>query len=109
MLTLPQNFIPILQPKNLDMQFACNHTISMPKESESKNIQIRNVPGQLHRHVKSRAAMEGLSISEWLIQLVKKSLEKPSRQEVLERVAERSAVEISTPISEILNQERDKQ
>ena len=50
-------------------------------------IQLRNVPAELHRRLKARAAMEGLSMSAYVLREVRKELERPTRQEVLERLA----------------------
>jgi plasmid stability protein len=41
-------------------------------------VQIRNVPDELHRRLKSRAALAGMSISEYLLQEIERSLERPS-------------------------------
>jgi plasmid stability protein len=55
----------------------------------SKMIQIRNVPDDLHKALKIRAAKEGLSLSEYLLREVMKVAEKPSLQEVMERIRRR--------------------
>ena len=39
----------------------------------SKMIQLRNVPEALHRKLKARAAMAGLSLSDYLITEIKQS------------------------------------
>ena len=49
-------------------------------------IQIRNVPEDFHRRLKARAATEGMSMSDYVLREVGKSLEKPTRQEVLDRI-----------------------
>lgn len=56
------------------------------------NIQIRNVPEDLHRQLKARAAMEGTSISDYLLAEVERILEQPTRRELAERVRARKAV-----------------
>jgi plasmid stability protein len=58
----------------------------------SKMIQLRNVPEALHRKLKSRAALEGLSLSEYLIGEVRRAAERPSLSELKQRLAERSRV-----------------
>ena len=42
------------------MRFACEYALYM-----SKMIQLRNVPDVLHRRLKARAAIEGMSLSEY--------------------------------------------
>lgn len=49
-------------------------------------IQIRCVPPEFHRRLKARAAMEGVSMSEYILREVGKSLQKPARAEVLARI-----------------------
>ena len=58
----------------------------------SKMIQLRNVPEALHRKLKSRAALEGLSLSEYLIGEVRRAAERPSLSELRQRLAERTRV-----------------
>jgi plasmid stability protein len=43
-----------------------------------KHIQIRNVPEELHRTLKSRAALAGMSLSDYLLQEVRKIVEWPT-------------------------------
>ena len=42
-------------------------------------IQIRNVPEATHRRLKARAAMEGVSISQYVMSAVERALERPGR------------------------------
>jgi plasmid stability protein len=51
------------------------------------HVQIRNVPSQFHRRLKARAAMEGMSMSEYILREVGKALDTPTRREVLDRIA----------------------
>ena len=49
-------------------------------------VQIRNVPSEFHRRLKARAAMEGMSMSDYILREVGKALERPTRREVLDTV-----------------------
>lgn len=49
-------------------------------------VQIRNVPPAFHRRLKARAAMEGMSMSEYILREVEKALDRPMRREILERL-----------------------
>ena len=51
-------------------------------------IQIRHVPEDVHRRLKARAAMEGVSLSELALAELRRSLERPTRRELLERHAQ---------------------
>jgi HicB family len=42
----------------------------------STMVQIRNVPPEFHRRLKARAAMEGMSMSEYILREVGKTLER---------------------------------
>ena len=55
-------------------------------------IQIRNVPESLHRLIKSRAALEGLSMSDYLLRGIRRDAAKPTMSEwfdMLERTVPR--------------------
>ena len=52
----------------------------------SSHVQIRNVPRDFHRRLKARSAMEGMSMSEYILRELEKSLERPTRSEVLDRI-----------------------
>jgi len=69
-------------------------------------IQIRGVPEQLHRKLKARAALAGQSLSDYLLAELKKSLERPTREELLARVKSRSTVELKESAADALRAER---
>ena len=70
-------------------------------------IQVRNVPEAIHRRLKVRAAEEGLSVSEYLTQEIRRLLERPSRRELLERLATITREPLSPSPADFLRQERD--
>jgi plasmid stability protein len=70
-------------------------------------IQLRNVPDALHRKLKSRAALEGLSLSEYLIGEVRRAAERPSLSELRQRLAERSSVTPDVSPAEAVRAERN--
>ena len=57
-----------------------------------KHIQIRNVPEDLHRKLKSRAALAGMSLSEYLLQEARKIVERPTVEELRQRLHQRRPV-----------------
>lgn len=73
----------------------------------SKMIQLRNVPDALHRKLKARAALEGLSLSDYLIAEVRRSAERPTVSELRERLARRTAVRPDEAPAEAVRAERD--
>ncbi len=70
-------------------------------------VQIRNVPDDFHRRLKARAAIEGMSMSDYILREVGKALERPTRQEVLERLRARPARRIRRPAAVVIRAERD--
>ncbi len=57
-------------------------------------IQIRNVPDELHRTLKVRAAKAGMTLSDYLLSEIEQIAEKPTMNDWLERVAELEPVEV---------------
>ena len=70
-------------------------------------VQIRNVPEDFHRRLKARAAMEGMSMSDYILREMGKALERPMRQEVLERLRSRPVARVSRRVAEIIRSERN--
>ncbi|WP_089941907.1 FitA-like ribbon-helix-helix domain-containing protein [Candidatus Entotheonella palauensis] len=56
-----------------------------------KNIQIRKVPEDLHRTLKSRAALAGMSLSDYLLQEARKLAERPTPEELRQRLHQRQS------------------
>lgn len=70
-------------------------------------VQIRNVPPDFHRRLKARAAIEGMSMSDYILREVGKSLDTPTRQEVLERLRARPVRHLSCSAADMVRAERD--
>jgi antitoxin FitA len=73
----------------------------------SATIQIRNVPDVLHRRLKSRAALAGMSLSEYLLQQLLDVAERPTIEEMRARLARRSTVTLSVDTADAVRAERD--
>ena len=56
-------------------------------------LQIRNLPDDVHRTLKSRAAQRGQSLSDYAAQILRDEAEKPTLDEWWERVKSREPVE----------------
>lgn len=70
-------------------------------------VQIRNVPSEFHRRLEARAAMEGMSMSDYILREVGKALERPMRQEVLERLRTRPVRRRARSAAGVIRSERD--
>jgi len=70
-------------------------------------VQIRNVPDEFHRRLKSRAAVEGMSMSDYILREVGKALDRPTRQEVLDRLRARPPRRLKRSAADVIRAERD--
>ena len=70
-------------------------------------IQIRNVPDALHRRLKSRAALESMSLSDYLLAELRRVAERPTLGELRERLERRPAVALSVSPEQAVRAERD--
>ena len=70
-------------------------------------IQLRNVPEGLHRRLKSRAAMAGKSLSDYLLAEIAQVAERPTVDELRMRLASRSRTSPKTQPAKAVRAERD--
>jgi plasmid stability protein len=71
-------------------------------------VQLRNVPDELHRKLKARAAMAGMSLSEYAIKELDKVVERPTRAELLERLTNRKPIVLRESTVEAVRSFRDR-
>ena len=72
----------------------------------SKMIQIRNVPDELHRKLKVRAAEKGLSLSDLLLQMAEREVDRVSWEEMSERIRRRGRVDLESSPADIIREMR---
>jgi antitoxin FitA len=72
-----------------------------------KMIQIRNVPEELHRSLKERAAREGTTLSDLILSDLPRIAHRPTPEQVLARIERRAPVG-GAPASELIRSERDR-
>jgi plasmid stability protein len=87
---------------SLDMSLTCEHVLHM-----SVMIQLRNVPDALHRRLKARAALEGMSLSDYCIAELRRFAERPTLNEMLDRLATREPVKVDVSIVDLIRADRD--
>jgi len=73
----------------------------------SKMVQVRHVPDALHRSLKARAAMAGMSLSDYLLAELKEIAERPTLAELRERLHRREAVALQLDTARIVQEERE--
>jgi len=84
------------------MLATCSYASNMPKM-----IQIRNVPDGLHRKVKARAALAGMSLSDYLMAEMRRTAERPTVAEIRQRLAARAPVAPAVSPADAVRAERD--
>ena len=78
----------------------------MPNSKE-KTIQLRNVPDSLHRSLKARAAMAGMSLSDYLLAEIKEIAERPTLGELRDRLHTRKAVTVPFDSARLVREGRE--
>jgi antitoxin FitA len=93
---------PLIFPgRGIDMCITCNYVNSM-----ARMIQVRNVPDALHRSLKARAAMAGMSLSDYLLGELREIAERPTLAEFRERLHKRKPLPLALDTSGLLREER---
>lgn len=90
--------------RRVDMCIACLYAFHM-----SAMIQIRNVPDALHRRLKSRAALAGMSLSDYLLSEIREVAARPTLEELRSRLERRSSTMLTITPVEAVRAERDRQ
>jgi len=70
-------------------------------------VQIRNVPDALHRILKARAAMAGMSLSDYLLLELREIAERPTLSELQQRMEGRPPVKLPVSAAVLVRTERD--
>jgi antitoxin FitA len=70
-------------------------------------IQIRNVPETLHRELKARAARAGMTLSDYLLDVIRQAATRPEPDVLLRRIRERSPVNPAEPPADAVRAERE--
>jgi plasmid stability protein len=70
-------------------------------------IRIRNVPEALHRRLKSRAALAGMSLSDYLLKEIREVADRPTLDEMRARLQSQPPVTPSVAPAEAVRAERD--
>lgn len=71
-------------------------------------VQIRDVPEDVHHTLKARAAMSGVSLSEYVRSVLARSTSRPTAAELSARIQARGAVELDEPSEIAVRSIRDQ-
>ena len=71
-----------------------------------KMIQVRNVPDEIHRELKIRAARQGVSLSDYLLELARRDVARPTMQEMVERLRSKPKTHVSVAAEDVIREAR---
>jgi hypothetical protein len=74
----------------------------------SKMIQIRDVPDSVHGTLKSRAAREGMSLSDFIKRELERVAERPTMQEWLDRTQQAKPISSRRTVAEVIRALRNE-
>lgn len=72
----------------------------------SKMIQVRNVPDRLHRELVRRAKARGQTLTHYIQEILEREVSRPPAEEVFERIARMTPVNLGAPAADLLRAER---
>ena len=70
-------------------------------------IQIRNVPDDVHRAARARAALEGMSLSDFARRALEREIARPTAAELAARIRLLPPVETEVAPAAMVREERD--
>jgi antitoxin FitA len=85
------------------MYSECYHAFRM-----GTMVQIRDVPDDVHRTLKARAAMSGVSLSEYLRGVLSRAVARPTPAELAARIEARAAVNLGESTEITVRDIRDR-
>ena len=88
--------LPHLKPRDLFDSLPGNRRVACYARGVSF-IQVKNVPEHLHEAVRRRAAGEGMTVSDYVLDLIERDLAVPSRREWFDRLTTRRSADVPVP------------
>lgn len=70
-------------------------------------LQIRDLPEEVHRTLKARAAASGTSLTEYVRSLLARSAARPTPEELTERIKTRGSIRLDEPSEASVRRLRD--
>jgi hypothetical protein len=72
----------------------------------ARMIQVRSVSDRLHRELTRRAKLAGLTLTDYIEQILEREIARPAVAEVFDRIAVREPVDLGTTAATLLRAER---
>ena len=70
-------------------------------------LQIRDLPEEVHRTLKARAAASGMSLTAYVRQLLARSVARPTPEELADRIRARGRTTLEPPSEQLVRHLRD--
>ena len=71
-----------------------------------KMIQVRNVPDQLHRELVKRARARGMTLTDYVEEILEREIARPPREDVFDRIRNAKPVDLGRPAAQLIREER---
>jgi hypothetical protein len=71
------------------------------------NLQIKDLPDDVHEELRRRARMEGLTVRTYVQRLIEADQALPPRAEWFQRVRHRRPVDLGRPVAELVRTDRE--
>lgn len=71
-------------------------------------IHVRNVPAEVHRKLKARAALAGMSLSAYALAELQSGLDRPTTDEPIERLKARVPASVRPRPADVVREERGR-
>jgi plasmid stability protein len=72
------------------------------------NLQIKNLPEEMHDELRRRAAEEGVSLRDYVIGLIQRDLVKPSKKDWFKKLDERPRTVLDRPVADYIREDREE-
>lgn len=70
------------------------------------SLQVKDVPDELHRELRRRAELEGLSIRDYLLRLIRHDQQRPPTTEWLARLHRLEPLDLGSPAADFVQADR---
>jgi hypothetical protein len=70
------------------------------------NLQIKNLPEDLHEELRRRAALEDMTIRDYVLRLIRRELDVQSKLEWFGALQQREPVTLGVPVVDVIDEVR---
>jgi plasmid stability protein len=69
-------------------------------------LQVKDVPDELHRELRRRADLDGLSIRDYLLRLIRNDQQRPPTKEWMSRLRRLEPLDLGAPAADLVQTDR---